>query len=84
MDIPEIITTLGVCGLVCYGVWWALQRFKAMPASQKATATKDAVIEAFQLVVATIQPDSAECIQALEIIRIEVAEKIMPMGSDAK
>ena len=84
MTIPQIITTLGVCGLVCYTVWWALQRVRSLPATPKAQATKDAVIEAFALVVATIQPDSEECIRACEIIRIEVAEKIMPMGSDPK
>lgn len=83
MDIPQLITGAGILGLVAYGLWWALQRVRSLPATQKSPDAL-AKIAAFDLIVATIQPGTSDVIEACALIRAQLAEKLMPMGSDAK
>ena len=79
MDIGQLAIGAGILGIIGYVILWVVQKAKAMPTAKPDALAK---IAAFDLIVATIEPTTADVIEACATIRHQLAEKLMPMGSD--
>ena len=81
MDIARLAIGAGILGIAVYGLWWLARRAQSLPTAKPDALAK---IAAFDLIVATIHPGTTDVIEACALIRAQLAEKLMPMGSDAE